>query len=119
MGQTITLYFIAACARKPCANAAFDTLKITGKVGKTLMQAATAKGLSGIAADCGGMMTCATCHVIVAEAFAARLPPPGHDELAMLAFAASPREAGSRLSCQITLCEALDGLTVRLPASQY
>ena len=83
------------------------------------MQAAVASGVDGIAADCGGLMTCATCHVIVTEEFIALLPPPDAEEQAMLAFTASPKEAHSRLSCQITLTAALDGLRVRLPASQY
>ena len=85
----------------------------------SLMQVAVAKDVEGIAADCGGMLTCATCHVYVREPFASRLPPPKPEELAMLEFAASPRQPNSRLSCQIALSEALDGLTVDLPPSQY
>lgn len=83
------------------------------------MEAATANGIDGIAADCGGLLTCATCHVIVMNEFAALLPPPDGEELTMLAFTAVPLEPGSRLSCQIKLTAALDGLTVKLPASQY
>lgn len=83
------------------------------------MEAAVAANVPGIEADCGGLMTCATCHVLVREPFAARLPPPGPDELAMLEFTASPRHPNSRLSCQIELTEALDGLTVDLPISQH
>jgi ferredoxin, 2Fe-2S len=45
--------------------------------------------------------------------------PAAPDESAMLEMTASPREPGSRLACQITLTEALRGLVVRLPASQY
>jgi ferredoxin, 2Fe-2S len=83
------------------------------------MEAAVAANVPGIEADCGGLMTCATCHVLVREPFAARLPPPEPDELAMLEFTASPRQSNSRLSCQIELTEALDGLTVDLPPSQH
>ncbi|RYX90564.1 MAG: 2Fe-2S iron-sulfur cluster binding domain-containing protein [Comamonadaceae bacterium] len=95
---------------------------ITGKPGKSLMEAAVAADIDGIAADCGGLLTCATCHVYVREPFAsdaALLPPASGDEIAMLDFAASPRKPGSRLSCQINLTAALDGLKVELPPSQY
>ena len=95
------------------------TVCIDGQIGKSLMQAATAANVEGIAADCGGSMTCATCHVFVDAQFLQLLPPPDADELAMLAFTAVPRQPGSRLSCQITLSEALDGMTVSLPANQY
>ena len=78
-----------------------------------------AAGVSGIAADCGGLLTCATCHVMVHAPFAARLPAPDAEELAMLAFTATAATPASRLSCQIRLSAALDGLTVELPARQY
>jgi len=91
----------------------------TAQTGKSLMQAALAAGIEGIAADCGGLMTCATCHVHVHEPFATRLPPPDGEELAMLAFTATPSRPNSRLSCQIKLTEALNGLTVELPVTQY
>jgi 2Fe-2S ferredoxin len=92
---------------------------VTARAGCTLMEAAVDAGVRGIAADCGGLATCATCHVIVAEPWAAQLPPPNGDEQGMLDFTASPRQAGSRLSCQIALTEALEGLSVELPARQY
>lgn len=83
------------------------------------MQAAVTANIAGVAADCGGMLTCATCHVMVREPHAAALPAPGSEELAMLEFTAVPRQTHSRLSCQIQLTERLDGLTVDLPVSQY
>jgi len=85
----------------------------------SLMQAAVAADVPGIAADCGGLRTCATCHVYVREPFAGRLPPPSEDELGMLAFTAAERRPHSRLSCQIELDPVLDGLTVDLPPTQY
>ncbi len=91
----------------------------TCRSGKSLMQAAVAAGMDGIAADCGGSLSCATCHVIVAPAWRARLPPASSDEAAMLELTACPQEAGSRLSCQVVLTPELDGLSARLPASQY
>ncbi len=92
---------------------------VTARTGCTLMEAAVDAGVRGIAADCGGLATCATCHVIVAEPWAAQLPPAGVDEHGMLDFTASARQAGSRLSCQITLTDDLDGMTVDLPPKQY
>ena len=110
MSQTCTIHFIAPDG---------VTTTVTGKFGKSVMEIATVNNLDGIAADCGGLMTCATCHVFVEEPFASRLNQPDPEELAMLAFTAAPRQPNSRLSCQIVLSEALDGLTVTLPASQY
>lgn len=92
---------------------------LQGKPGETLMQVAVANNARGIEADCGGLATCATCHVYVREPFAALLPPPQDDELAMLEFTAAQRRPNSRLSCQLTLTEAMDGLAVDLPASQH
>ena len=87
--------------------------------GKSVMRAAVDHGVEGIVADCGGTMTCATCHVIVPPAWLARLPPPSADEEAMLEMTAAPREAGSRLSCQLVVTAQLHGLTVVLPPTQY
>jgi 2Fe-2S ferredoxin len=110
----ITLHFIASNDPAALGSASFPS-----KPGRSLMQAAQSGGVEGIAADCGGCLTCATCHVVVREPWASQLPPPGADELAMLEFTAVPRQPGSRLSCQIQLTDALDGLTVDLPATQY
>lgn len=96
-----------------------DVIDLPCRTGQSLMQAAVAANVSGIEADCGGMLTCATCHVYVREPFASSLPPPGAEELGMLEFTASPRQPGSRLSCQIQLTEALNGLTVDLPPVQH
>lgn len=92
---------------------------IQGRVGRSLMQAAVDAGIDGIAADCGGCLSCATCHVFVDDAWRDRLPAVSSDESSMLEMTAVPAEAGSRLSCQIELHESLDGLQVRLPPKQY
>ena len=92
---------------------------LTADVAQSLMRAAVAAGIDGIKADCGGTMTCATCHVYVDDAWSARLPPPSHDEDAMLEMTAAPRRPTSRLSCQIALAAELDGLTATLPDTQY
>ena len=95
------------------------TTSIEARIGKSLMEAATGANVDGIAADCGGLMTCATCHVYVEEPFASQLGAPDLEEAAMLAFAAAPRQPNSRLSCQITLNSELNGLRVLMPATQY
>jgi 2Fe-2S ferredoxin len=94
-------------------------LRIPGRRGQTLMQAAVAAGVHEIAADCGGLLSCATCHVYVDAPWLERLAAPSTDETAMLELTAAPREPDSRLSCQIMLHVELDGLAVRLPARQY
>jgi 2Fe-2S ferredoxin len=93
--------------------------QLRAEPGQSLMRAALAAGVAGIAADCGGVLSCATCHVIVAADWAPRLPPPAADEAAMLEMTAAAREATSRLACQILLQPTLDGLRVRLPDRQY
>ena len=92
---------------------------VGGNPGQSLMRVATDAGIDGIKADCGGCMTCATCHVIVDADWAGRLPPPSPDEEAMLEMTAAERQAGSRLSCQIVLGESIDGLVAAIPETQY
>ncbi len=86
--------------------------------GVSLMQVATGAGLNGIVAECGGSAMCATCHVYVDPAWADRLPAPLGNELEMLECTATERLPTSRLSCQIKLTAALDGLVVRIPERQ-
>ena len=95
------------------------TVAVQTSAGQSLMRAALAAGVEAIAADCGGCLSCATCHVQVAPAWAAALPAPSVDELAMLAMTAEPAQPNSRLSCQIVMQPALDGLCATLPATQY
>lgn len=101
------------------ASGATQTRSLAAKSGLSVMQVATGAGIDGIAADCGGLLTCATCHVYVAEPWAAQLSAPDGDETSMLEFTAAERRPGSRLSCQIIVSDALDGLTVELPPRQY
>lgn len=104
-------------ARQP--DGTTRTHDLQAALGQSAMQAAIGAGLDGIAADCGGLLTCATCHVYVVPEWAARLPPPSDDELGMLDFTAAPRRESSRLSCQIMVLPELDGLTLELPERQY
>lgn len=83
------------------------------EAGMTLLALAHREGID-IEGACGGNLACSTCHVIVAEADHARLPPPEEEEEEMLDLAAGLTRF-SRLGCQIVLSEQLDGLAVRLP----
>jgi 2Fe-2S ferredoxin len=91
---------------------------VDAQAGRSLMRAAVEAGVDGIAADCGGCLTCATCHVIVDASWFDRLPAPSADEDAMLEMTAAPRQPHSRLSCQIVLAAVLEGLVVQLPPTQ-
>lgn len=86
--------------------------------GTTVMEAALKNNLRGIDAECGGCLSCATCHVYVDEAWIGKLPAAGEDEADMLGFVAAEQQPGSRLACQLVMSEALDGLVVRIPPTQ-
>ncbi len=88
------------------------------RVGETVMSTAIEQGIDGILAECGGACACATCHVFVDEAWRSRVGDAGDVESSMLDYTMAQREDGSRLSCQISLTEELDGLVVRLPEGQ-
>ncbi|MGA1253250.1 MAG: 2Fe-2S iron-sulfur cluster-binding protein [Burkholderiaceae bacterium] len=92
---------------------------IQAKTGISLMKAALAENIEGIAADCGGVLTCATCHVFIRPAFEQQVGPAHDEESSMLEFAVIPPRPNSRLSCQVILTDALDGLEVDLPERQY
>lgn len=86
--------------------------------GTSLMLAATGHNVPGVVGDCGGVMSCATCHVVVDDAFADRLPPLSDTESQMLDYTAMPREPHSRLACQIVMADVLDGICVRIADPQ-
>jgi ferredoxin, 2Fe-2S len=86
--------------------------------GASVMLVALTHGIDGIVAECGGNAVCATCHVYIHEAWAGKLDPVSDDEDTLLDGTASERLPNSRLSCQIKITPALDGLVVRLPERQ-
>lgn len=86
--------------------------------GQSVMEGAIKNAIPGIDADCGGACACATCHVYVDPAFFERTGTPSSMEQSMLDFA-NEVEDTSRLSCQIKVTAALDGLIVRMPKSQH
>jgi 2Fe-2S ferredoxin len=85
--------------------------------GQSIMEGAVRAAVSGIDADCGGACSCATCMVYVAEEWRDRLPAKDSTEQAMLEFCPHV-EGSSRLSCQIQVTDALDGLRLKVPPSQ-
>ncbi|MGH7335946.1 MAG: 2Fe-2S iron-sulfur cluster-binding protein [Myxococcota bacterium] len=87
-------------------------------VGTSVMLAAIQNNVRGIDAECGGCLSCATCHVYVDAEWVARLPAPESDELDLLTGVAAERRPESRLSCQIEVTPALAGLRVRVPERQ-
>lgn len=86
--------------------------------GESVMEAAVRNGIPGIDADCGGACACATCHVYVDEAYSERVGVAEDMEQSMLDFAENVR-SNSRLSCQISMTEKLQGLKVTTPESQH
>ncbi|TLS43809.1 (2Fe-2S)-binding protein [Streptomyces montanus] len=92
--------------------------KVTAASGTALMQAAVSNGVPGIVAECGGNASCATCHVYVDATQSEPAGPPNDVEDEMLDFTAAERRPTSRLSCQIQLSDALDGLVVHVPEEQ-
>lgn len=94
-----------------------ETHTLDVAIGLTVMEGAVKNNVPGIDADCGGACACATCHVLVDEAWLGKLPEKSATEEQMLEFA-DGAIANSRLSCQIPVSAALDGLRVTMPDSQ-
>jgi 2Fe-2S ferredoxin len=88
------------------------------KPGLSVMEGAVKNNIPGIDADCGGACACATCHVYVEDAWLAKTGERSAMEEQLLDFAENA-DGSSRLSCQIKVSEALDGLVVRMPESQH
>jgi ferredoxin, 2Fe-2S len=90
---------------------------VEAEIGSTVMETAQRNNVASIVAECGGSCTCATCLVHVDEAWSAVVGAPSAEEEDMLDFAFEVKPT-SRLSCQIKVTEALDGLIVHTPAYQ-
>ena len=103
--MSITVTFVEAGGK---------AVETTAESGENLLRVGQAAGLP-LEGTCEGQMACSTCHVIVAADWFERLPPASEEEEDMLDFAAGARRT-SRLSCQIELTAALDGLTVSVPS---
>lgn len=98
-------------------DAAGESRTVEANVGDSVMETAVRNGVPGIVAECGGSLSCATCHVFVDETDLPELPPMEEMEDEMLWGAAVDREDNSRLSCQIKVTEDMD-LHVTTPETQ-
>jgi len=87
---------------------------VDAMAGESAMRAATRHGVDGIIGECGGSCICATCHCYVDEAWRERVGPPGDIEADVLEFEAHGVRGESRLACQITITDAMEGLVLRV-----
>lgn len=94
-----------------------DGTRLTAEVpeGQSLMQAAVSAGVPLVLGECGGNLSCATCHVVVAPGWVALAGPPNAHEDPMLDVTEAERQPASRLSCQIRMTAALDGIEMIVP----
>lgn len=89
-------------------------------LGENVMRGALYNNIEGIVGECGGALSCATCHCYIDDAWLEKVGGPSSDvEEELLEQASAEVRPSSRLSCQIEMTEELDGLIVRLPESQY
>lgn len=93
-----------------------EEISVDGAIGDTVMRIAVDAGIPGIVGDCGGNLSCATCHCYVDPAWGTRLPAMSADEETMLENAMDV-VAESRLSCQIVITAELDGIRLMIPES--
>lgn len=89
-----------------------DNRVIDAANGENVMSAAVRSGVPGIVGECGGQLSCATCHVWVNNEFRDRVGNPGEMEADLLDLGVSDYSEASRLGCQITITDELDGLVV-------
>ena len=94
-----------------------ERIETEAENGSTVMETAIINGIPGIVAECGGACTCATCHVYVDDGWTETVGGPSMMEEDMLDFAYAVKPT-SRLSCQIKVKDALDGLVVHVPERQ-
>ena len=94
-----------------------DGSEITADVaaGETLRDAGMAADVPHILGECGGNMSCGTCHVVVTGAWADKVGGPGEFEDVILDTTEAERQENSRLSCQIEMSPALDGIVLLVP----
>jgi 2Fe-2S ferredoxin len=91
---------------------------VDAAAGESVMAAAVRNGIPGIIGECGGNVSCGTCHVWVRDQFLDEVGEVGEMEDDLLDMAVGDRRRGSRLSCQIVLGPQLDGLIVDVPDEQ-
>lgn len=108
--QKITFQFISSAG---------DSQVVEGTEGDTVMQVAYDNNIDGIAAECGGSMSCGTCHVVLDDSAFERIDAPSQNEIDMLEMVSSERRPTSRLSCQLRLDARFTGAEVHIPESQF
>ena len=86
--------------------------------GQSVMETAVGHDVAGVVGQCGGSLACASCHVYVQEPWDAQVGGPSDMEDDMLDGALAERRPESRLSCQLTVCAELDGITVEVAPEQ-
>lgn len=95
-----------------------NSQEVNAEIGSSLMQAAVDNMVEGILAECGGSCSCATCHCYIETNWIAKIDPASEMEKDLLECVTEPKD-NSRLSCQVIITDAHDGLTVHLPTSQF
>ena len=95
-----------------------ESVSVTARLGEPVMFAAFRAGIEGIEAECGGTGTCGTCHCYVDEQVMGAAPAPTVEESNVLQWVVEPRN-NSRLTCQVTVSEDLDGAVFEVPESQF
>jgi 2Fe-2S ferredoxin len=94
-----------------------EQTEVEAEVGQSIMEAALNNDIDEVLAECGGSMSCATCHVHIDAEWSARIEPKTDIESELVDCAIDPDEY-SRLSCQVFIRDDYDGMVVNLPASQ-
>ena len=95
-----------------------NSQEVNAEIGNSLMQAAVDNMVEGILAECGGSCSCATCHCYIEKSWVDKVVPACEMEKDLLDCVTDP-EDNSRLSCQVIITDAHDGLMVHLPVSQF
>lgn len=90
-------------------------MHVAAKPGDSVMQIAVAHGVPGVIGECGGSLACATCHCYVEAEWLAQLEAISQSEDDMLDCAMAERRPESRLTCQLSVTEAMDGLILHVP----
>jgi 2Fe-2S ferredoxin len=99
-------------------NADNSVQEIEAEAGTSLMQAAMDNNVEGILAECGGACSCATCHCYIEPAWMDKAGDISEVEKDMLDCVLEP-QTNSRLSCQVTISDDMDGIEIHIPESQY
>lgn len=95
-----------------------DLHELEVDAGTSIMEAAVENDIEGILGDCGGLLSCATCHCYLDEE-GAKLAPAIEDAEELMLDSVLERKDSSRLGCQVKLTEELNGITVTIPESQF